>query len=179
MSRYDEYFDAQIGGGTNFLDNLGSLCTAENCQRGSGIGGFLGGVYRRVLPILKTGSKAVGKEVMRAGYNVVSDIAHGKMPLRNSIESRLRESGNALKRKAEQKLNQLFEEKKYKRMREPDDIQSLPDSEPESTESSGKKKKSNRTPKTQKKQNRKAVPKKQTVKKSQKKLRAIKDIFSK
>ncbi|KAJ8686007.1 hypothetical protein QAD02_021800 [Eretmocerus hayati] len=139
MSRYDEYFDAQIGGGTNFLDNLGSLCTAESCQRGSGIGGFLGGVYRRVLPILKRRSKAVGKEVMRAGYNIVSDIAHGNIPLRNSIKSRLRESGNALKRQAEQKLNQLFEEKKYKRMREPDDIQLLPDSEPESTESSGKK----------------------------------------
>ncbi|KAJ8686150.1 hypothetical protein QAD02_021944 [Eretmocerus hayati] len=135
MSRYDEYFDAQIGGGTNFLDNLGSLCTAESFQRGSGIGGFLGGVYRRVLPILKRRSKAVGKEVMRAGYNVVSDIAHGNIPLRNSIESRLREFGNALKRQAEQKLNQLFEEKKYKRMREPDDIQLLPDSEPESTES--------------------------------------------
>ncbi|KAJ8678351.1 hypothetical protein QAD02_014138 [Eretmocerus hayati] len=179
MSRYDGYFDAQIAGGTNFLDNLGSLCTAEICQRGSGIGGFLGGVYQRVLPILRRKSKAVGKEVMRAGYNDVSDIAPGNIPLRNSIESRLRESGNALKRKAEQKLNQLFEEKKYKRMREPHDIQSLPDSEPESTESSGKKKISNRTPKTQKKQNRKAVPKKQTVKKSQKKLRAIKDIFSK
>ncbi|KAJ8665741.1 hypothetical protein QAD02_007403 [Eretmocerus hayati] len=140
MSRYDEYLDAQIGGGINSLDNLGSLCTAESCQRGSGIEGFLGGVYQRVLPILKRGSKAVGKEVMRAGYNVVSDIAHGG---------------------------------------EPDDIQSLPNSEPESTESSGKKKESNRTPKTQKKQNRKAVPKKQTVKDSQKKLRAIKDIFRK
>ncbi|KAJ8685947.1 hypothetical protein QAD02_021740 [Eretmocerus hayati] len=124
-----------MGGGTNFLDNLGSLCTAGSCPRGSGIGGFPGGVYRRVLPILKGGSKAVGEEAMRAGCNVVSDVAHGKIPLRNSIESRLRESGNALKRKAEQKLNQLFEEREYKRMREPDDIQSFADSEPESTES--------------------------------------------
>ncbi|KAJ8671408.1 hypothetical protein QAD02_002667 [Eretmocerus hayati] len=179
MSRYDEYFDAEIAGGTNFLDNLGSLCTAESCQRGSGIGGLLGGVYRRFLPILKRGSKEVGKEVMHAGYNVVSDIAHGNIPLRNSIESRFQGSGNALERKAEQKLNQLFEEGKDKGMREPDDIQSLPDSEPESTECREKKKKSNHTPKNQKEQNRKSVPKKQTVKKSQKKLRAIKDIFSK
>ncbi|KAJ8665846.1 hypothetical protein QAD02_007508 [Eretmocerus hayati] len=173
MSHYDEYFDAQIGGGTNFLDNLGSLCTAESCQRGSGLGGFLGGVYRRVLPILTRGSKAIGKEVMRAGYNVVSDIAHDKMPLRNSIESRLRVSGNALKQKAERKLNQLFEEKKYKRMGEPDDIQSLPDSEPESTESSGKKKKSNDTPKTQKKQNREASILEYQVKSSMKRARNV------
>ncbi|KAJ8665886.1 hypothetical protein QAD02_013479 [Eretmocerus hayati] len=178
MSRYEEYFDAQVGGGSNFLDKLGTLCTVESSQRGSGIGGFLGGVCRRVLPLLKRGTKEVGKEAVRAGYNVASDIAHGKLPLRNSIESRLRESGNVLKRKAEKKLSQLFDEPKYKRMKEPDVLQSLPDSGSESSETSEKKVKSARGSKSQKKLTKKSASKTQLKKKTQKKLRAIKDIFN-
>ncbi|KAJ8672254.1 hypothetical protein QAD02_003513 [Eretmocerus hayati] len=108
----------------NLLANDGTALVVYNLE-GSCIGGFLGGVCRKVLPLLKRGTKKVGKEAVRAGYNVVSDIAHGELPLRNSIETRLRVSGNVLKRRAEEHLRQLFDEP---RMGEPNVLQLLPDS---------------------------------------------------
>ncbi|KAJ8666446.1 hypothetical protein QAD02_008108 [Eretmocerus hayati] len=130
MSHYDEYFNAQLDRG---CDGAGSLCMTERNQRGCGIGGFLGGLYRLVLPLFKKGTREFGKEAMRTGFNVASDVAQVKLPLRHSLETRLRESGQDLKRKAEEKLDQLLDEGRYKRLRERDDVHSLSDSDSDHT----------------------------------------------
>lgn len=51
-----------------------------NLQRGSGVGAFLGGLFRRILPILKKGTVAVGKEVINSGANFISDIGNNVNP---------------------------------------------------------------------------------------------------
>ena len=50
-------------------------------QRGSGIGSFLGGLFRSILPIFTRGAKAVGKEAWRTGMNVLSDVALNDAPV--------------------------------------------------------------------------------------------------
>ena len=44
-------------------------------QRGHGIGSFLSGLFRLVRPVLWTGVKAVGRETMRTGGKILSDLA--------------------------------------------------------------------------------------------------------
>lgn len=77
-------------------------------QKGHGIGSFLGGLFRRILPLLRSGAKAVGREALRTGVNVAGDVLERNMGIRDSIKSRARESGVNLKRKAEEKLETLM-----------------------------------------------------------------------
>ena len=44
-------------------------------QRGYGIGNFLGGLWRMVRPILWSGTKTVGREALRKGGKILSDMA--------------------------------------------------------------------------------------------------------
>ena len=51
-------------------------------QKGKGVRSFLKGISRSVLPLIKKGGKAVGKavgkEALRAGVNILDDITHEK-----------------------------------------------------------------------------------------------------
>ena len=90
-------------------------------QKGKGVGCFLKGVYRSVLPLVKKGSraigKAVGKEALRVGVNILDDITHGK-PFKESFRNNIRESRKNLKRKAEEKLDNLISGSGYKTNKE-------------------------------------------------------------
>ena len=44
-------------------------------QRGYGIGSFLGGLWRMVRPIFWSGTKTVGRETLRTGGKILSDMA--------------------------------------------------------------------------------------------------------
>jgi len=43
-------------------------------QRGNGIGSFFRGLFRFVKPLLYSGAKAVGKEALKTGSNIITDI---------------------------------------------------------------------------------------------------------
>ena len=60
--------------------------------------------------------KAVGKEALRAGANILDDITHEK-PFKESFRNNIRESGKNLKRKAEEKLDNLISGSGYKTKR--------------------------------------------------------------
>lgn len=69
---YTDYYLRQIGSG------YGGIYAGPSYQRGYGIGSFLGGLFRTiapVLPLLKSASKAVGKEVLNSGVGFLKDIA--------------------------------------------------------------------------------------------------------
>ena len=85
-------------------------------QRGHGIGQFLGGLFRRALPLLTRGAKAVGKEALHASYNMLTDVAQD-IPLKQSLRNRAKESAYNLRRKAEEKLDKLMEGEGYKTKR--------------------------------------------------------------
>jgi len=82
-------------------------------QRGHGIGSFLGGLFRKILPYLGKGARAIGKEALRAGINVIEDVENNT-PLKEAMKTRFRESRGNLKRKAEEKISSLMRGSGYK-----------------------------------------------------------------
>lgn len=118
MSHYAAYYSEQAGGGASEKHNrFTRIYVGAPYQRGHGIGAFLGGLFRRILPFLGGAARAVGKEALNAGINVVGDIATRRVPLKESLEKRLTESGLRLKRKASDKIEELMSGSGYKRVR--------------------------------------------------------------
>lgn len=83
-------------------------------QRGRGIGSFLGGLFRRALPYLSKGARFVGQETLRTGANVLTDVFAHRTPFKQSVKSRLKESVNNIKRKADEKIDALMDGSGYK-----------------------------------------------------------------
>lgn len=65
-------------------------------QRGSGIGSFLGGLFRIVKPLIMRGAKTVGKEVLKTGASILSDIATKNKDdkIENIVNKRVTETVN-------------------------------------------------------------------------------------
>lgn len=84
-------------------------------QRGSGIGSFLGGLFRRVIPILTSGAKIAGREAAKAGLGVLTDIATRRHPPKDSLRMRLRDSTANLKRAADERIDRLMTGSGYKK----------------------------------------------------------------
>lgn len=115
MDYYDTYFDMQTGSGARTgYGGISHVYIGSPNQRGHGIGSFLGGLFRRIIPLLKQGAKAVGKEALRSGANMASDIVSAGIQPREAFRTRLRESGRNLKRKAEEKIDSLMKGSGYK-----------------------------------------------------------------
>lgn len=69
------YYLAQAGAGSPSFYS-GPIYQRGNgvSQRGSGIGSYLGGLIRRLLPILRKGTIALGKEVINNGSKFIMDL---------------------------------------------------------------------------------------------------------
>ena len=68
-------------------------------QRGHGIGSFLSGVFRLVLPVLWSGVKTIGRETLRNGRKFLSylaDITAGDVKPRHIIAKHVGDSAHAL-----------------------------------------------------------------------------------
>jgi hypothetical protein len=75
MNRYTRYYINQSGGG-----EIGPVYKASfRVQRGHGIGSFFKGLFRFVKPLLYSGVKAVGKEALKTGSNILTDLLN-KVP---------------------------------------------------------------------------------------------------
>lgn len=115
MGYYDEYFDMQTGSGARTgYGGISHVYIGSPNQRGHGIGSFLGGLFRRIIPLLKQGARTVGKEALRSGINAATDIMESGIHPREAFKTRLRESGENLKRKAEEKISTLMKGSGYK-----------------------------------------------------------------
>lgn len=99
---YLAYYKNQLGGGVS------AVYRGSPYQRGHGIGSFLGGLFRTITPLLKSGAKAVGKEALRTGINVLSDVVSTNEPVKHLITNRMHEFTGSLKRKADNKLNNVM-----------------------------------------------------------------------
>lgn len=69
---YTNYYINQAGTG------FGSVYAGNVYQRGHGIGSFLGGLFRCVFPLLKSGTASVGNELLKTGAHIMSDIARNE-----------------------------------------------------------------------------------------------------
>lgn len=98
------YDDNHWGGG----GGVGRIYVGAPYQRGSGIGSFLGGVFRYVLPLIKRSAKAVSKEALNAGLNIAADVGENNKPFKEAFQARVRESGSNLQRRAKEKLDKFM-----------------------------------------------------------------------
>jgi len=73
MDQYTRYYVNQIGGGGG--GGIGPVYRASfRLQRCNGLGSFFRGLFRFVKPLLYSGVKAVGKEALKTGSNLITDI---------------------------------------------------------------------------------------------------------
>lgn len=188
VAQYTAYYENQIGGGAS---RIGNVFVGAPYQKGHGIGRFLGGLFRSVLPLITKGVKAIGKEALRSGLHVIEDVSGNHVPFKESLRRRAAESGENLKRKADEKIALLMNGAGYNRSSARRTMQSLTGRAPRriavkkrsaasgrgkrrGTVSAAKKKKNKRVTKTGKVTKR---PRKKTTTTTRKKRRTSIDIF--
>lgn len=108
------YYYNQHGAGNALSGGIGRIYVGAPYQRGSGIGSFLGGVFRFVLPMLKRGAKAVGKEFLQTGMNIASDVGELRKPFKEAFKTRVRQSTENLQQKARDNLEKFMSGEGYK-----------------------------------------------------------------
>lgn len=150
MSHYIQYYEDQVGEGRG----VRHVYAGATYQRGSGIGSFLGSIFRKIVPYIAKGAKAVGKEAVRTGLNVFDDVANNGANFKESFNDRFRESRKNLQRKAANKLTEMMDGSGYKALVVPDIRQSK----------KGRRSTSSKSKKTKRKKNG-GIKKKQTKKK--------------
>jgi len=118
MDRYTQYYVNQSGGG-----EIAPVYRASfSEQRVNGIGSFFRGLFRFVKPLLHSGTKAIVKETLKTGSNIITDVLNKEpeQPVCNIFKTRFIQakgnleemikkmtgSGLALKRKRRTKNSQ-------------------------------------------------------------------------
>lgn len=97
---FEDYYTNQTGHGLNFYKG-------STFQRGYGLGGLFQSFFRAAVPLLKSGAKAVGKQILHSGVNLLNDVTQGQN-VRLAAKRRLKEAGNMLTDKAAAKVKTLI-----------------------------------------------------------------------
>jgi hypothetical protein len=98
---YANYFISQAEGrgvGGNFKQVRG--------QKGFGLGSILLDAFRNVMPLLKSGAKALGGELFNTGLHLLRDTINGK-PVKESVRERVTNAGQNLTRRAATKIESM------------------------------------------------------------------------
>ncbi len=89
MNNYYEYYSRQAKG-------YGMpIYIGGRSSQGHGLGNFLSGIARAVVPILKRGGKSLLKESIRTGASILQDVSQGGN-LKSSLNKRMKEGGTRL-----------------------------------------------------------------------------------
>ena len=73
----------------------------SGCRGGNRIGSFFRGLSRFVKPLLCFGAKAVGKEALKIGSNIITDSLNKEpeQPVGNILKNRFREAKSDIEEK--------------------------------------------------------------------------------
>ena len=86
-------------------------------QRGYGLGSIFGCLAKSIIPLIKLGSKAISKQVLKGGLDFTSDVLEGK-DVKQAATDRARSAGSMLLRQAakhKRKPPSLIKKKKKKK----------------------------------------------------------------
>jgi hypothetical protein len=83
---YHDYYLSQAGNG-------GNVFHGARTQRGHGLGSILSGFFRSAMPLLKRGLAFFGKEALRTGARIATDVADGQ------------KFGESAKRRVKERIN--------------------------------------------------------------------------
>lgn len=109
MNVYDIYYQNQIGNGRG----VSNVYVGAPRMRGHGLGSWFSGIFRSAMPLLTKAARAVGKEALRTGVNILDDVTENRMSFKESFDNRMNESGRNLKRKATEKIHKMMEGSGY------------------------------------------------------------------
>lgn len=109
IKKFEEHYTSQTGSGLAHY-------RGTNFQKGYGLGGIFRRLFRAALPFLVKGTKTVGKEVLRTGSRIASDVLSGQ-EFKEAMKTRTKESGKNLAQKAIDKVQNMVGKGKYKRKR--------------------------------------------------------------
>ena len=84
-----------------WLWNRSCLQGKFQVSEGNGLGGFFRGLFRVVKPLLYSGVKAVGKEALKTGSNIITDILNREpeQPVGNIFKNRFEKAEDNLQEK--------------------------------------------------------------------------------
>ena len=108
MSSYIQYCDDQVRGGVR------NVFAGLTYQKSRGVGSWLGGLFRKMLPYISSGIKTVGKETLRPGINVLDDVTNNGTNFNEAVKFRARKPGKNLKRKTANKISEMMKGSGYK-----------------------------------------------------------------
>lgn len=106
----EDHYTSQIGNGLPYYQGI-------SYQKGYGLGGIFRRLFRSAFPFIVKGTKAIGKEALRTGTRVASDVLSGQ-DFKESVKSRTKESGKHLAQKAINNVESMIGKGKYKRKRQ-------------------------------------------------------------
>jgi len=92
-------------------------------QRGHDLGSIFASIGRAVLPLVKSGAKAVGLEVLKSGTRIASDVLAGENVKRAAIRRAKQAGSNLLNRAVGGPPGERFSQpvsKRLKRKQKPD-----------------------------------------------------------
>lgn len=89
---YDDYYLRQVGNGLPVFSGV-------RVQRGHGIGSVIGRLAKSVMPLIKSGAKAVGKQALTSGMQLAGDMFSGKN-LKQAAKTRAKQAGVRLLKRA-------------------------------------------------------------------------------
>ena len=89
---YEHHYTQQVGNGLPVFSGL------QN-QRGYGLGGILGGLFRSALPLLRKGASTLGREALNTGVSIAKDALEGNN-IKTAAKTRLHQAGRNLTHKA-------------------------------------------------------------------------------
>ena len=94
---FEPYYLNQAGSGMSVYRGSTGL------QRGYGLGGLLGGLFRSAMPLLKKGAVAVGKEALQTGIDIAQDVISGQN-VKTATKRRLKNAGRNMGTKVMKKI---------------------------------------------------------------------------
>ena len=89
---YHEYYLNQVGRGY-------PVYVGTRYQRGHGLRSIFGSLFKSAVPLLKIGAKTLGREALKTGLNLASDVMEGQN-VTQAVKSRLKSTGQNLLQKA-------------------------------------------------------------------------------
>lgn len=97
---FEDYYTHQTGTGLNYYQGA-------PFQKGYGFGGIFRSFFRAAVPLLKSGVRAVGKQLFHSGVGVLNDMSRGE-DVKIAAKRRFKEAGRQLTDKAAMKMKSMI-----------------------------------------------------------------------
>lgn len=104
---FEDYYIQQSGSGLNYYQGA-------TFQKGYGFGGLFRSLFRAAVPLLKSGAKAVGKQLFHSGVGMLNDVTQGEN-FKVAAKRHLKDAGRQLTDKAVTKMKTMIGSGRYKK----------------------------------------------------------------